>query len=95
MTGYFTSLEPSKELLDSTDADWKESMKDYNVMIVTLARSGGENRNYMPGTAGVGSLTQKLNQTDPLGLSDTEREILLTLRCLKAKKQNSGKVIVM
>lgn len=92
MTGYFTSLEPSKELLDSTDADWKESMKDYNVMIVTLARSGGENRNYMPGTAGVDP-SQKLNQTDPLGLSDTERNIINT--AVAAKKQNSGKVIVM
>ena len=42
-------------------------------MIVTIARSASENGSYNPGTAGVDP-TQNLNQTDPLGLSDDERD---------------------
>ncbi len=91
-TGYFTSMEPSQESLYGMDEDWKESMKDYNVMIVTIARVAGENRNYMPGTEGVDP-EQNLNQTDPLGLSDTERDIINA--AVAAKESNNGKVIVL
>lgn len=91
-TGYFTSLEPSQEELDSSEANWKESLNDYNVMIVTIARGAGENCNYMPGTDGVNP-EQNLNQTDPLGLSDTERELIDA--AVAAKTENNGKVIVL
>lgn len=36
---------------------------------------------------------QKLNQTDPLGLSDTERAIINT--AVEAKQKTGGKVIVL
>jgi beta-glucosidase len=91
-TGYFTSLEASQELLDSTEPAWKSSLDDYNVMVVTLARAAGENRNYMPGKAGVDP-EQNLNQIDPLGLSDTERDIIDA--AIAAKAANNGKVIVL
>lgn len=52
-TGVFTSLEPETATLDQAEPDWKESMNDYNVMIVTLARAAGENANYTPGEEGV------------------------------------------
>lgn len=91
-TGVFTSMEPSQELLNSTDASWTTSINDYNVMIVTIARSAGENRNYTPGTAGVDP-DQSLNQTDPLGLSDDERDLINS--AVAAKKTNGGKVIVL
>ena len=54
-------------------------MNDNNVMIVTIARSASENGTYQPGTAGVDP-TQNLNQTDPLGLSDDERDAMTKLR---------------
>lgn len=90
--GFFTSVEPSIDLLDDTSSTWVSSMNDYNVMIVTIARAAGENRNYTPGEAGVDP-DQDLNQTDPLGLSDTERDIIN--KAVEAKKTNGGKVIVL
>ncbi|MCD7868118.1 MAG: glycoside hydrolase family 3 C-terminal domain-containing protein [Clostridiales bacterium] len=92
VTGTFSSKEPSQEKLDETDSAWKDSMEDYNVMIVMLSRSGGENRNYFPGEEGVNA-EQDLNQADPLGLSDDERELIAA--AVKAKEANNGKVIVL
>lgn len=91
-TGVFTSKEPSTEAMDAEAADWRETLKEDNVMIVTIARSGSENANYMPGTDGVDS-SQNLNQTDPLGLSDTERALIN--EAVAAKEANGGKVIVL
>lgn len=88
----FTSLEPSQEKLSEADPSWKESMKDYNVSIITIARSSGENSEYTPGEAGVNP-DQNLNQADPLGLSDTERDIINT--AIEEKEKNGGKVIVL
>ena len=90
--GVFTSMEPSQALMNNANANWKDSMNDYNVMIVTLARAAGENRTYMPGTAGVDP-SQNLNQTDPLGLSDDERDLIQA--AIDAKGANGGKVIVL
>lgn len=90
--GTFTSLEPSQEKLDKAEPTWKDSMNDYNVMIVTIARAAGENTNYTPGEEGVNP-EQNLNQADPLGLSDTERATIDA--AVKAKEQNGGKVIVL
>ena len=67
-------------------------MNDNNVMIVTIARSASENGSYNPGTAGVDP-TQNLNQTDPLGLSDDERDLIQA--AVDAKASNGGKVIVL
>ncbi|OUP85112.1 beta-glucosidase-related glycosidase [Lachnoclostridium sp. An169] len=89
--GTFKSAELSTDTMDATDSTWRDSMNDYNVMIVTLARAAGENKNYMPGEAGVDS-EQNLNQADPLGLSDTERAIINA--AVEAKASNGGKVIV-
>lgn len=91
-TGVFNSLEPKTETLDTAEPNWKESMNEYNVMVVTLARAAGENANYTPGEEGVNP-EQDLNQADPLGLSDTERAIID--EAVKAKKENNGKVIVL
>ena len=91
-TGVFTSLEPETATLDEAEPNWKKSMTDYNVMIVTLARAAGENANYTPGEDGVNP-EQDLNQADPLGLSDTERAIID--EAVNAKKENNGKLIVM
>ena len=90
--GTFTSLEPSQEKLDKAEPTWKDSMNDYNVMIVTIARAAGENANYTPGEEGVNP-EQNLNQADPLGLSDTERATIDA--AVKAKAENGGKVIVL
>ena len=90
--GTFSSRELSTDTMDSTDSTWRHSMNDYNVMIVTLARAAGENKNYMPGEAGVDP-EQNLNQSDPLGLSDTERQIINA--AVDAKAENGGKVIVL
>ena len=68
-------MEPETATLDEAEPNWKKSMTDYNVMIVTLARAAGENANYTPGEDGVNP-EQDLNQADPLGLSDTERAII-------------------
>lgn len=89
--GTFKSAELSTDTMDATDSTWRDSMNDYNVMIVTLARAAGENKNYMPGEAGVDP-EQNLNQADPLGLSDTERAIINA--AVEAKASNGGKVIV-
>lgn len=91
-TGVFSSKEPSQAALDGQNAAWKDSMNDNNVMIVTIARSASENGSYNPGTAGVDP-TQNLNQTDPLGLSDDERDLIQT--AVDAKASNGGKVIVL
>lgn len=91
-TGVFSSKEPSQAAMDSQDAGWKDSMNDNNVMIVTIARSASENGSYNPGTAGVDP-TQNLNQTDPLGLSDDERDLINA--AVTAKASNGGKVIVL
>ena len=91
-TGVFSSKEPSQAALDGQNAAWKDSMNDNNIMIVTIARSASENGTYMPGTAGVDP-TQNLNQTDPLGLSDDERDLINA--AVTAKASNGGKVIVL
>lgn len=91
-TGVFSSKEPSQAALDGQNVAWKDSMNDNNVMIVTIARSASENGSYNPGTAGVDP-TQNLNQTDPLGLSDDERDLIQA--AVDAKASNGGKVIVL
>nr|WP_308631206.1 glycoside hydrolase family 3 C-terminal domain-containing protein [uncultured Gemmiger sp.] len=91
-TGVFSSKEPSQAALDGQNAAWKDSMNDNNVMIVMIARSASENGTYQPGTAGVDP-TQNLNQTDPLGLSDDERDLIQA--AVDAKASNGGKVIVL
>lgn len=91
-TGVFSSKEPSQAALDGQNAAWKDSMNDNNVMIVTIARGTSENGSYNPGTAGVDP-TQNLNQTDPLGLSDDERDLINA--AVTAKAANGGKVIVL
>ena len=88
----FSSREPSQEAMNTADAGWKDSMKDYNVMLVTIARSAAENAGYTPGQAGVDA-SQDLNQTDPLGLSDDERDLIQA--AVDAKADNGGKVIVL
>lgn len=90
--GVFASKEPSQEKMDSVDDKWKDSMDDYNVMLVTIGRSSTENGTYLPGVDGVDA-SQDLNQTDPLGLSDDERDLINA--AVEAKKNNGGKVIVM
>ena len=90
--GVFASEEPSQETMDSVDSQWKESMDDYNVMLVTIGRSSTENGTYLPGVDGVDA-SQNLNQTDPLGLSDDERDLINA--AVEAKESNGGKVIVM
>ena len=90
--GVFASKEPSQEKMDSVDDKWKDSMDDYNVMLVTIGRSSTENGTYLPGVDGVDA-SQDLNQTDPLGLSDDERDLINA--AVEAKETNGGKVIVM
>ena len=87
----FSSLEPSQATLSSVNANWKNGLANYNVMIITIARSGGENTSYTPGIDGVDP-EQNLNQTDPLGLSDDERDLIQA--AVDAKGSN-GKVIVL
>lgn len=90
--GVFASKEPSQEKMDSVDDKWKDSMDDYNVMLVTIGRSSTENGTYLPGVDGVDA-SQDLNQTDPLGLSDDERDLINA--AVAEKENNGGKVIVM
>lgn len=90
--GVFASKEPSQEKMDSVDDKWKDSMDDYNVMLVTIGRSSTENGTYLPGVDGVDA-SQNLNQTDPLGLSDDERDLINA--AVEARENNGGKVIVM
>ncbi len=91
-TGYFTSVEPSADLLDQTDATWRDEIASDNVMIITIARSGSENASYKPGEAGVDP-EQDLNQADALGLSDDERSLINA--AVASKEANGGKVIVL
>ena len=88
----FTSKEPSQSAMNGASAGWKNTLNDYNVMIVTIARAGSENANYTPGAAGVDP-SQNLHQTDPLGLSDDERDLIQA--AIDAKASNGGKVIVL
>ena len=90
--GVFTSMEPSQTLMADAYADWKNELKNDNVMIITIARAAGENKDYTPGVAGVNP-EQNLNQTDPLGLSDDERDLIAA--AVAAKEANGGKVIVL
>lgn len=90
--GVFASKEPSQEKMDSVDDKWKDSMDDYNVMLVTIGRSSTENGTYLPGVDGVDA-SQNLNQTDSLGLSDDERDLINA--AVAEKENNGGKVIVM
>ena len=90
--GTFTSLEPTQDRLNEVEPTWKDSMNDYNVMVVTIGRAAGENTNYTPGKEGVNP-DQDLNQEDPLGLSDTERATIDA--AVKAKETNGGKVVVL
>lgn len=76
--------------LDAVAPTWKSSMSTSNVIIVTISRWGSENNSYLPGTAGVDP-TQNLNQKDPLGLSDHERDLI---KAAIAAKGSNGKVIV-
>lgn len=91
-TGFFSSMEPSQDALGNAAPDWQATMDYYNIRIITLARAAGENKNYMPGTGGVNP-DQNLNQTDPLGLSDTERAIID--EAVASKAAGGGKVIVL
>ena len=91
-TGYFTSKEPSLSAMNEAQADWKDSLNEYNVMVVTLARSASENGTYLPGETGVDP-SQDLNQADALGLSDDERDLVQA--AIDAKAANGGKVIVL
>ena len=91
-TGYFTSKEPSQSAMDEAQSDWKDSLNEYNVMVVTLARAASENGTYLPGEAGVDP-SQDLNQADALGLSDDERDLVQA--AIDAKEANGGKVIVL
>lgn len=56
--GVFASKEPSQETMDSVDSQWKESMDDYNVMLVTIGRSSTENGTYLPGVDGVDAILE-------------------------------------
>lgn len=90
--GVFISKEPSQEKMAGVNSVWKDTLQNYNVMLVTIARSSTENGTYLPGVEGVDA-SQNLNQTDPLGLSDDERDLINA--AVEAKNANGGKVIVM
>lgn len=92
ITGVFESKEPAQAILNHLDKTWKDSLSDYNTMLVTLSRSAAENRTYYPGEEGV-TQEQDLNQADPLGLSDDERDLIQA--AVDAKEANGGKVIVL
>ncbi|ETY70649.1 glycosyl hydrolase family 3 protein [Bifidobacterium moukalabense DSM 27321] len=86
----FSGKEPSQDQMNKASSDWKSSLNDNNVMIVTIARASGENRAYMPGQDGVDGQD---GQSDPLGLTDNERALIDA--AVQAKKSNGGKVIVL
>lgn len=90
--GVFISKEPSQEKMAGVNSGWKDTLQNYNVMLVTIARSSTENGTYLRGVEGVDA-SQNLNQTDPLGLSDDERDLINA--AVEAKNANGGKVIVM
>ena len=73
--GVYTDKEPSIAEMDSANAGWRDSLNESNVMIITIGRAGSENADYTPGEAGVDP-ADGLNQTDPLGLSDDERNLI-------------------
>lgn len=89
--GTYSDREPSQEEMETVNPGWKDSLRDYNVMIITIARGAGENYSYVPGEAGVNP-EQHLHQTDPLGLSDDERDLISA--AVAEKEKNGGKVIV-
>ena len=89
---YFTCKEPTVAELDAVDSTWQDSLAENNVLVVLIARACSEGASYLPGTAGVDP-DQDLNQTDPLGLADSERELIAT--AVAAKEANGGKVIVL
>ena len=86
----FSGKEPSQDQMNKASSDWKNSLNDDNVMIVTIARASGENRAYMPGKDGVDGQD---GQSDPLDLTDNERALIDA--AVQAKKSNGGKVIVL
>lgn len=86
----FSGKEPSQDQMNKASSDWKSSLNDDNVMIVTIARASGENRAYMPGKNGVDGQD---GQSDPLDLTDNERALIDA--AVQAKKSNGGKVIVL
>lgn len=86
----FSGKEPSQDQMNKASSDWKSSLNDDNVMIVTIARASGENRAYMPGKDGVDGQD---GQSDPLDLTDNERALIDA--AVQAKKSNGGKVIVL
>ena len=90
--GVYKDKEPSVAELDSANAGWRDSLNASNVMIITIGRAGSENADYTPGEAGVDP-ADGLNQTDPLGLSDDERNLIAA--AVEAKAANGGKVIIL
>ncbi len=90
--GVYTDKEPSVAELDEADASWKDSLSEYNVLIVTIGRAGSENADYTPGEAGVNP-ADGLNQKDPLGLSDDERNLIK--EAAASKKASGGKLIIL
>lgn len=91
--GLYTDHEPSASDLSNADSSWKDSLEKDNVMIVTFSRAGGENRNYLPGKAGLSNTSIEHGMSDPLGLSDHERSIIDA--CVESKRLHGGKVIVL
>lgn len=89
--GVYSDKEPSQTELDGAEPGWKDSLAENNIMIVTIARAGSENADYEPGEAGVNP-ADGLNQTDPLGLSDDERDLI---NAAVEAKGTDGKVIVL
>ena len=61
--------------MDSVDDKWKDPWITTMLLLVTIGRSSTENGTYLPGVDGVDA-SQNLNQTDPLGLSDDERDLI-------------------
>ena len=48
--GVYSDKEPSVKELDDADSNWRDSLNDSNVLIVTLGRAGSENADYEPGS---------------------------------------------
>ena len=61
---------------------------------VVFGRNGGENASYLVGENGVSAQDLALNQTDPFGLNDNERDIGLKLsENITYKKWQKRKVL--
>lgn len=90
--GVYTDKEPSPADLDGIDGGWRDSLAANNVIIVTIGRAGSENADYTPGEAGVNP-ADGLNQADPLGLSDDERNLIAA--AIESAQASGGKVIVL